>query len=152
MCVGGGGAFGWGLWIAQEGNAFKTVNKNPSVGWWLMRSALGHVVLCTSCGSGMLTPAKLQSCLEGNFGLESFCPSHMNLHFKNQNFHTGNQTFIICIFVPFIAFWGSITSVYVDLYSTLNAVNYHKVKQHITRWCWKHKSLLFPAASRCSYF
>lgn len=44
------------------------------------------VVPCPSCAYGMLTPAKLQSCLEGNLGLESFCSSHMNLHFKTKTF------------------------------------------------------------------
>lgn len=108
-----------------------------------MRSAPGPHCSAAPVGLEFWHQQKLQSCLEGNFAWESFCPLHMHLHFKNQNFHTGNQTFIICIFVPFIAFWGSITSVYVDLYSTSNAVNYLKVKQHITRWCWKHKSYYF---------
>lgn len=81
---------------------------------------------------GMLTPAELQSYLESNFGLESFCSFHMNLHFKTKTFTQETKHLYSTFFVPFIAIWGSITSVYVDLYSTLNAVNYHQVKQHIT--------------------
>lgn len=52
-----------------------------------MRSAIGPTPLPWISGvCRMLTPAKLQSCLEGNFGWESFSSPHMNLHFKTKIF------------------------------------------------------------------
>lgn len=42
-------------------------------------------VPCISCVWDPDTSKKLQS-LEGNFGLESICSSHMNLQFKTKTF------------------------------------------------------------------